>query len=633
MRSWVAAAGLLGTILIWLGGGGAAPLMLVSVVVAVVIASRLSPIAQALPVVVIWSAASWLVLPSLIRLFPVGELSSQALLGISAMVPILVGLSWRALCFSSGRVGPGSRRGPGGWWPFVGVGCVLVVVCIALLRFGYRGLSWVMSGDSRNHLTAAINAFPSDLNGQGVFLDPSSAFFGFLAVATSAPQKEQLGEFAVVQSGLMGMFGYVLAAVCLASLSSGFLAYQLCRRRGRWTTFASCGASIAPLLGIGIGVGLLDGFVPALMAIPITTCSLAIAISLPRVGTSSPIRLAMIMTLGAGGIVVLFTWSYMAVAFGALALYSVLVSWKFLRGSHRAVLVGVAFLIGVGLVKIIPLWIGWILKDDALALGGSIVAPSPYLLAIIPLVASVTVLSLHQRLCQRALIPYLMATIAVGAMVGFMAMQPSGPAVWTYYAAKLTWMWTASTLGLMFLPLLLMEDLLKSVNPALLKGRFRSNLGRRELLTKAVLLAGMLLILLIIGRFSVVTSPVWTSKFPLTSGVSWIARGWNAPTATAVGDFFVAAQSNRPAVVWNATDHGNDRLANFWLNTMRINAGDDFRGWAYTEYAQIGSLCELLDRNSDRIIFTRDTTLEDQVRSACRIIDPEIEFLPPVPTG
>jgi hypothetical protein len=141
------------------------------------------------------------------------------------------------------------------------------------------------------------------------------------------------------------------------------------------------------------------------------------------------------------------------------------------------------------------------------------------------------------------------------------------------------------------------------------------------------LAATALVTLFFIQQVSPVWSPLVSYSLLPRSWDSLILSGWSAPSVPAVDYALRVGETGKPAVIWNVTDAGNDRIANFLLDLYPQNQADDFKGWAYFQTPDISSLCDLLKRDPTRTVFTRDVLLPESISANCGIEDPQFEVI------
>ncbi len=604
---------------LWWNGFGTGALMGVSLIVAVLLVSRrLSP-PLAIAYVVIWSYFTWFLVPMVLRVVPLTSSQSEAALLVSTAAPILVG-GVLLKCVDdkgAGQQAVAARTSVAELWSMMSGGLLLLAfAALALLRNGFGGIAWVMSGDARNHVVATSQVFPQGFSGMGLTTDPTSAFFGLMTTAAVRSPGMPESSVAHVHVMLAGLFAVTLAGAMLTAIANGALLMQFVARLRNRSAVPVLAASLASTSGIGIGVGLLDGFTTAIAVIPLLTLALVIGIGdcqRARAGASS---MSGVLALGAGLLVVTFMWSYAAVAIVGIIIAVVWCQWRLWSPLWRAINIAVAALTLLVGARLLPPWVSTVMGNNGLGLPGSIVSPTPYWAVIAPAVVLCTVLVVRDRWLSSAIKPYLAATCAFVVLLAFMVYQPPGPPQWFYYAAKLTWVWSSATLGLLLLPLCVVA----------------SRLRKRTVRAATGVLIGTLLVLLLVRIVSPTDSPV-LSFDPISRDIhSNIVDGWNAPNSTSVNVLMKALGASKPVVVSGVVDPGNDRLTNFWLeadpSTREANLADDFRGWAYYEAGDMASLCTLLVRNPSRIVITRDALLETSIQRDCKVPRPDVVLLP-----
>ena len=336
-------------------------------------------------------------------------------------------------------------------------------------------------------------------------------------------------------------------------------------------------------------------------------------------------RFAAAFAIALACIVVLFTWAYVVVGLLPLLLAVIWWSWRAWSRWMRIVVVGTALVGSAGLLTFMPRWIHHTIGNNVFSMTGTIVAPTTWLLVIAAFGIVALICWPGQHGGRRFLVAALAATLAATAMVLLIIYEPAGPPGYPYYAAKLTWVWTASILPLAFVPVIYVFG----------RGRRSSvtasaGLGLRGVRSDALALigAGAMAIAILVGvrTFSTLDSPFLVIQPIPWSWSSPIANGWTNPSVGAVAAARAAANTPN-AVVYGVTDPGNDRLANFWLNVIPDNAGGDFKGWAYYTTGDIASICDLLSRDPTRTVVTRDAGIEKTIREACRISAPRVKII------
>ncbi len=604
---------------VWFAGYGTGPLIAVSLVAGSLLAARNQPLPRAITAVVVWSLFAWFAGPLALRVLPLGYVITAGCLVLLAASPIAIGVA-------IGRLGagqPGVARGHARevvrpervLAVLAGTILVTLLAGAAIMRFGFAGVAWAMSGDARNHVVATAFMYPPDFSGMGILRDPASAFYGLMTVAAANPDKAGLATIDLVRLSVAGIFSVTLLAVCLGSVAGGLLLMQLGALLRRYSTWPVAGASLAATTGIGASVALIDGFTTALLASAIIGFGLVAAVSFVGPDARGRNHAIDAATVFAAFALTAATWTYAAAGLVLVAAFVAVRGWRRWSVRGRLVLLGLAVVAAAVAAQLLPGWIRLIREQDAFGLFGSIIAPNPMWLAFVPAVVAATVLVYGAKRLRTAVLPYAAGYVGALILVAIMVYMPEGPPQWFYYASKLTWTWTAATVGLLFLPVLVLSE--------------RAGVARSALrsATAGVAIASIA-VLLLIRALSPTDSPIWTFD-PVSRDIrSTLAQGWNAPNAGAVDGLLAALQVPGPSVVWAVTDAGNDRLANFWLEvdptTLEVNTANDFRGWAYFQTAEMASLCDLLSRNPDRTVVTRDPAVSEQIVATCRIPNPKV---------
>lgn len=597
----------------WVAGYGGWPLVVAALAVGVLIAGRRLGLPAAIALTVIWSLGWWTLVGEVVLMGPASDTAWQWVLGFSAAGPVAVGFVLHALVPADvPRTSVSWRHAAAA---LVGPVAFLIAVGIALRRFGMDGLGWAMSGDARNTIQSAREMFPTVIGGQGITIDPTIALYSLLAVIGSRPGGGG-SEPVVFDQAIVTLAATVAIAVVLMCLSSAALLVQAVGDR-RVPVAAVVGASVAPLLGIGIGVGLQDGFVSALMAIVIVTSSLVVAALALAPDCDPRVRLIALASLVVAMGLLLFTWAYASVAVLPLLVAVVVYAWRGWDRAPRAIVMVGGALTLAALLSFMPRWIDHTITNNVFGMTGTIVAPTVWLLLIIVAALAVPVLLLREDCGRPFLIAALAAALAVTAFVTLIIYQPPGPPGYPYYAGKLTWVWSAAVLGLAFLPVVYAVD-----------GRADAERTGTARGGRAGLCGVLLVLMVLMGlRFaSSLDSPVLATQPIPPAAFSQIARGWTNPSAAAVSAARQAAQTPN-VVVWDINDPGNDRLSNFWLDLIPSNRGGDLKGWAYLTSGELPSLCDLLSRDPTRTVVTLNPDLEGDIRRTCGIAQPNVRVL------
>jgi hypothetical protein len=610
-------------LIVWASGGGAAILVATAVVTGIVLCAGRLGYPAATAVVVIWSLAVWTVAGEAASVGPSSATIWNWVFLVAACLPVVVGLAVR-LAFVDGatqlardlRLRPELIAAA-----LAGTAAMVVAVGVAWKRFGLDGMAWAMSGDARNTIQSAAEMFPEIIGGRGIVIDPTMTLYSTLAIIGSRPESGFASGAALLDHSIITLATFELGAIALMTIASAGLLVQVAGAR-QLPVVAVIAASLAPLLGIGIGVGLQDGFVSAFLAIAIITLSMILAALALGRDCRPGIRLLAAATIAVAVFLLLFTWAYAIAAVVPLLALVLLWSWRTWSRRVRLMVLSAIVVVAAGLGSFLPRWIEHTIGNRVFSMSGTIVAPTTWLLLLIPLIFGLLALLYGSRDMRRFFLAATIAGIAVAVTVAVICYSPEGPPGYPYYAAKLTWIWSASVIGLVFVPVALVVRGARRAQE--IEAPARRSRNQSDVAVTAAGAILMTLIMLIGVRFaSPLESPVLVIQPMPVALSSPIAKGWSNPAAGAVAIARQAATIDN-AVVFGVTDPGNDRLANFWLDLIPSNRGGDFKGWAYYTTGDITSLCDLLSRDPQRTVVTRDAELEQQIRLTCQIPDPRV---------
>jgi hypothetical protein len=495
----------------------------------------------------------------------------------------------------------------------------LLVLCVAIARYGEGALAFVLRGDARNHVLVARQIL-SGGGMDGVMLSQGPTLSNSVLALMMASRG--MG-FAPPDQILRNEFDAVAALVTLAtiawSLSSAGLVWAVGGLRHRAQALALAAASLIPLTGLGLGVALSSGFFSIVFAMPLLISALSLAVWTVRTrdrrrgSMLSWVAMSMILPVAAT------TWTPM------LPVETMVVAGAII-GFHRRSMVqetlkavgiaGVAMVAAVLLV--LPLLTGPALA--AVTATGWIFPPPPAVFLTVPLIVLAIAVAGLPQVRRSVFLPYLLGTLAAGAVVTYaVAQQPPG-LEWNYYPAKLAWIWV-----LVGFPLLL--------TPAAFVVPLRSTTawGRRVLPT-TIAAAASIAVLGLAATSVRVSSPLLPqAAAALAPGAQpggttlLILNGWQGPDWRTVDAVLALVAKKQSLVMWNYFDPGNDRLGNFWLSTYDPLLSPDsgamfaqFSNWAGAEDGvDVNQLCDLLNRDPLRIVATRNSLLPSVVTSRC----------------
>jgi hypothetical protein len=617
-------------------GYGAVALLVVSLVFGVVVGSRRLALPLTIAIVWIWTLAAIVGYAILIR--PVVPFRGliEPMDAVLSVIPL--GVGYVLFVVSKHFECPGKRTSPlrGNPQLILGVlsGAIIVVFCslLAVKRFGFTGIAWALGGDARNMLMIYSEHNAAVLAGGSLvgIASPHSAFLGLLDIAYSNPMAQIRWIEGSLEPLVLGLFLVTLLAIVMMCVSSACLMWQATGRTFRPSALAITGASVVPLAGVGIGVGLQDGFLTALLAISVVTFSIQLSICAQQYSNVRIIQILSLTTLAAAVLVLMFLWAYIAITVAVI--FSVLLIRSIFKAS-------ITWRIAASSLTVVACFMLWpivrpmgqyALTSERLLAFGSIAAPATILLFVAPLIVYSVVRVFSEiegsGVQLRIFFPYFCATFCAISVVVFIAYFSPGPPVWPYYAAKISWIWIASTSALIFLPVALLDRVF-SERKAAQNNLLQSDGVQRFLIScKIPIVVLVVLVLAMVQQVSPVSSPVLAfNPLPLSYS-SPIADGWGSPSPLSLDGALTAATLGKPTVVWGIGGPGGDRLANFWLDLQEVNKRDDFRGWAYYETGTLDSLCDLLHRDESRTVVTRDPNLGSSIIEQCGIT-PSIELL------
>lgn len=507
---------------------------------------------------------------------------------------------------------------------------VLSVATWVASRAPFAGIAWAMSGDARNHLMimrgllwdggltvraleaypAAVNAFAAAIAGAGDRGGPSGQTLSndIHAIATT----------------------YVLAAMAIAALLAAALLELVPHARTHQrrlpepivvTILVASAAAGSPFM-LGMAVG--DGFFSAYGSLAVVLAGVVLSLRFSRApGSGLP---ALVLAVGSM-LIAFFSWTVVVVVPAALVLsMSIVAMVRAIKSGRRGLLgrgfrattlwlLSMAFaLSSLAAVAAVVVSVFPRLTASFVLLGSSR-GTSKVLLGVVGLVALGTVLATRDADVRRQMLMPAIAAAAGGLTVVWLVRLPGEGMIWTYYALKTNWLATGSLLWVLFAPIVLWF----SREPAAHPGTVRTRAGR-------ALAAGSwsVAILVLVGSATNALEPFAAAE-----------SGWDAPSARVVQQAIAAADDGRPFVFWNWSDTRNDRIGNFWAATAWASdptgrftpmpqSGGDFAGWAYGAVGDASVLCTLVVGARGIDVYTRDNTLDDELRLACPTAQPNL---------
>jgi hypothetical protein len=622
---------------IWFRGGGAFVLISGSAAIGLFMLVRVLRFHDAVAILAVWTLLSWLLVGVLVQAYLAQTEAGSYVLLFGAVTPLLIGYVSRLPVCNNGE--NAKSRSSAGGSVFVAsalAGSVLIIgsAVAALHYFGVDGVAWTLAGDARNQLSDYAEAMRIAGTSPGVagVISPRSTLFSAVEVAGSGPGQSAVQSATGILNAMKGLWFVTVMAACLCSLSSASLLSAACGSGSRRVSMAVLTASLLPLSGIGIGVAVLEGFSTALLAAPLLTLAVVMAMSLSSGSASPGLRLVLLSTIAGAAVLVLFLWSFIALPVVVILLFGLAISWARLAPKLRIVLVATAIALALFVAPTLLKWARDIQNVNALAAGGSIPYMPVQLLVMQPILALATVLGLGTNTAIRRLVPYLVASAAVFVTVALIVSLPPGNATWSYYGSKAAWIWALATIGLVALPIARMSGALDDSREI---PNAQSNLTRGfdvvSLRRVSARVVGLALAaagtLLVVQQLSPVLSPFFqVNSLPLTA-ITPVRSGYFSPSPDALRTVRSETQTEVPIVIWRVTDPVNDRYANFLVDLYAPHTSPVFRDWAYRMTPEIQSLCALLAVEPERTVVTRLPSLEADIVFHCGIDNPRVRLI------
>jgi hypothetical protein len=488
-------------------------------------------------------------------------------------------------------------------------GGALAVTSWVSARAPAAGVAWAMSGDARNH----VRVMRGTLADGGLTLEQLRAYPALVdtmsALISAADGRSGLAPGALMLHDARAMATtYVLALIGLALLFVAalheFLPPGLAAHRHLPAPIAMAllGASALSGSSLLLGTGLLGGFLSGYGSIPFAVAGLVLALRLCSRQSAAAYGL-----LGPAIMLSVFGWTILAVVpVVATVVVTVIlvVAWqRDRRAPPRTSVVSwacaAASAVGSVLVTVGIVVSQWTVLEPAFLLPGAITSPQPRLLPLIGILGiAVLLVSQSGSESRRLVVVVAIAVLGLAAVYGLRAIAP-GPLVWTYYAIKTLWLVTSCLIWVVFIPLLRLPQTGSDGWAARLRG-------------VGAVSVGSLALLIALGFTTVVQDPLEQA-----------AGGWFQPTAVAIDRTARAGDRAGPFVLWDWSDPGNDRLANFWAGAVW---GTDGRGnltqpdvvsWAYVETGQLTDLCRMAQEADGLRIITRSPALAPALEKTC----------------
>jgi hypothetical protein len=501
----------------------------------------------------------------------------------------------------------------------VGPALFLLVVGIAIARYGEGALAFAMSGDARNHLLLGrVIMSQGGIGGAALAAGPALSD-SVLALTMAIPGRGVAAPDQLLAKDIQALTALLVSATIAWSLACACLVWAVGRLDRVPQAFAVAAASVIPLAGIGLGIALKDGYFSAVFAMPLLISALCLSTWLARDTGRRRGRTITWIAIALSLPVAATVWSLMLPIQAMVVLGALIASHR--RSNPRDTLAAagiVAVALAAAVLLLLPLALGPSMA--AMTAGGSIAAPGPALSVTVVLIVLSIVAAGLPRIRRSVFLPYLLGTLGAVAIVLYLAAKQPPGMEWAYYPRKVAWMWV-----LVGFPLLLAPA-------AFVHARPRAGPRRSRFFSTVLAAAGSLAVLSLAAGSVRVSSPLLPSALvglspgAQTPGGAWsILRGWGQPDWQMVETVLRLGASNRPLVIWAYSDPGNDRLGNFWMSTydpaQPPGSGtyiSPLGGWAYGyNPTDVTQLCTLLDQDPLRNVATRDASLPSTVNSQC----------------
>ncbi|WP_372735094.1 hypothetical protein [Nocardioides sp.] len=584
----------------WLGMAPLA-LLVASYLAVLVLLTRVLPVRIAISAALLVQHAILLALVLVVPLALGGPLRPGVALGI-LVVPCLALVLDLLLGRPNERANEPHRvtRVPWALMAAASVGGVVMVgtVLLAGRTDSFGALAWSASGDARLHLLFARMVLDEGgLHGLPFSYQPEY-HESLTALLLDTHGRGTLAPGPLLEHDLVGVAQVSTALTVLWTLATTATLLAFAPLRGRGAAAVVAAASLLPVTGLALGVVLRDGFLPILLVVPLVLCGLNVLAWLHTTSlTGTPVTVA-VGASAAALPVLAFTWTPYAVVLGLASLWP---WWRALGPGEqrrlRLVLMAAGTATSAGYCLYVLSRAG-----DFVHIAGSIVAPSPPVAVLIPLVVLLIAVGGWSAVRREAFTPYAVGSLAVAGVTTYAVLIQREGQLWNYFPAKIAWIWVLVGLPLLLVPF---------AHPAAPT--------RRALPT----VAGALAVVLAALSLSPITAPV------LPAEAAWLQGGrtttksidrWGQPDAAALR-LAVRLGDRRTRYVVHNVDPGNDRLTNFWLAAYDPLDGptnrDEFINWGYRATGTVADICELLDLQPDRVVATADPSAKANLRSEC----------------
>lgn len=424
------------------------------------------------------------------------------------------------------------------------------------------GIAWAMSGDARNE----VLVIRSIIRAGGVSVRELRAFpaliEGVMAQVTLAGGRAHLapGTLMIHDASTIAAF-YVLACIGIAVMTMASLletwhngASPAWRDLGPGRVLVLVGAAAMSFTPLVLGTSLDEGFVVAYVTIPILMSCVILALRYFRRPSPLPIVLVAIAT-----VVILFSWSVVAVIPAVLDIIMIIVGWHRQRYGAWAWRVSFAFG-GAMVVLLIVIGISQESRLRAAMAGtGAIVPPNSLVGPILCLVAIALWAHARNRTARLQFGAVAVCAVITEVIIwgiGTLGSPPHG----VYYSMKTLWVLASAVLWLAFVPAF------SYASP-----------GEQRAEQLKGLVKGSAWVAVVTMLVSMTTS----ADDPLT-----LARaGWFEPSAPVVAEVAAAGNKYKHFVFWDwAQNSADDRLANFWADLVW---GTISKGWTVPYLASV----------------------------------------------
>ncbi len=484
------------------------------------------------------------------------------------------------------------------------------------------GVSWVMSGDARNHIVIVRSIIESGGLTVNLLRNFPGALDAIAALISAAGGRSGLapGHLMVHDAQSLASI-YVLAGLAIAVLGIAALIELLPRATATLrllpaaTYIALLASSGLSVTGLVLGTALRDGYVSAYATIPLTLAATVLALACCRRGTPAAYAL-----LGPAVLLTLLSWTILAVAPAAMTLWVTVV--LAVRGRRKMavassprrlvplawvgaiVVTGGCLLVAAGAVLTHLTQLRAIFKDT-----GAITAPEVHLVYLLGLLAAGGALGARRALDRLQLMVPFAAAVAGGlSLVWLMSLSPDHKS-WTYYGEKQLWMLASCLVWALFIPIVR-----SSAAPIVLSRRpaFQRVGGMLQAI------AWSIAVLIGVGETTTLPGPVTLAT-----------KGWNQPTAAVIADMEKATDLGRPVIMWAWTDAGNERLADFWsaltwgysptgaITQYAPALSGGIVYWAYIEQNRPADLCDAAKSVPGLIILSHEKGLAGRLKKSC----------------